>query len=233
MRKFLAILLFFPLTAFGETETNQVSVSYTDTSGNTDTKTLSISYSFEKDCQSLRFYSDGSYLYKTDSGEETANKLTLNGRVEMNLSEKILFYFSSFLYADPFSGYDYRIGLGPGVGYQLIDGEDESLKLFSGFNYTYNNYTDGTVNSYSLWEAKLEYKNRLLEDLLFLQKLSYQISLEDGDDYFVHSETSFQVPVTEKLALGLSYVLDYQNLLPDDAEKHTDKTFLTSVIYRF
>jgi putative salt-induced outer membrane protein len=233
MRKLLAFLLLLSVPAFGETGTNQLSVSYTDTSGNTDTRTLSVSYTFEKDYQSLRLYSDGSYLYKTDSGEETANKLTLNGRIEKNLSEKILFYLSSFLYSDPFSGYDYRVGLGPGIGYQLIDRENESLKLFSGFNYTYSNYTGGTVDSYSLWEVKLEYKNRLLENLLFCQKLSYQISLENSDDYFVHTETSFQVPVTENIALGLSYVLDYQNLLPDDAEYHTDKTFLTSIIYRF
>jgi len=233
MRKLLAFLFILSLPAFGETGENQLSVSYTDTSGNTDTKTLSVSYSFEGSYRSLRFYSDGSYLYKIDSGEETANKLTLNGRVERNVSEKILFYLSSFLYADPFSGYDYRIGFGPGIGYQLIDSENESLKLFSGLNYTYNNYTDGSVDSYSLWEVKVEYKNRLLENLLFSQKFSYQVSFENGSDYFVHSETSFNVPVTENLALGLSYVLDYHNLLPDDAEYHTDKTFLTSVIYRF
>jgi len=233
MRKLLAILLFLSAPAVGKTETNQISVSYTDTSGNTDTKTLSISYDLEGSYRSLRFYSDGSYLYKMDSGEETANKLSLNGRVEKNFSDRVLFYLSSFLYADPFSGYDYRIGLGPGIGYQLIDGEKESLKLFSGLNYTYNNYTDGTADSYSLGELKLEYKNRILENLLFSQKFSYQISLKDGDDYFIHSETSLQVPVTEKLALGISYVLDYQNLLHDDAEYHTDKTFLTSVIYRF
>ena len=233
MKKLLAFLLLFPFPALGGTEANQFSVSYTETSGNTDTKTLSVSYNFEKDYSSMRFYSDGSYLYKTDGGEETANRLNLNGRLEGNVGERVLIYLSSFLYVDPFSGYDYRLGLGPGIGYQLIDGEKESLKLFSGFNYTYNNYTGGTTDSYSLWELRVEYKNELLENLLLSQKLSYQVSLEDSDDYFVHFETSFQVPVTEKIALGISYLLDYQNLLPDDAQYHTDKTFLTSVIYRF
>ena len=79
----------------------------------------------------------------------------------------------------------------------------------------------------------LEYTNKLLENLLFSQKLSYQVSFENGSDYFVRSETSLQVPVTERVALGVSYTVNYQNLLPEDAECHTDKTFLTSVIYRF
>jgi len=39
--------------------------------------------------------------------------------------------------------------------------------------------------------------------------------------------------INEKLSLTVSYQVDYQNLLPEGVEYHTDKLFLTGVSYNF
>ena len=225
------VTLFFPLATMGKD--NQISISYSNTAGNTDTQTLSIGYNLERNWDSLRFYSDGSYLYKEDSGRETANKLTINNRGEADITGRILFFVKNFIKRDKFSGYNLRFGLGPGIGYQLIKKDNENLKLFLGTDFTYNDYTEGGTENYASGDVSLEYNRQLLENLLFTQKISYLVSFKNSDDYFIHSETNFEVPITEKMALGISYKVDYHNLLPEDAEYHTDRVFSTSLIYRF
>ncbi|ADY72735.1 protein of unknown function DUF481 [Desulfurobacterium thermolithotrophum DSM 11699] len=228
---FLIVMACFPLTALGQN--NQISISYSNTAGNTNTQSLTVGYRFEKGLEGKRFYSNGSYFYKKDDGKETANKLVVDNRFELDITNRLLFFVKNFIHRDTFSGYNLRLGVGPGVGYQLLKKDNENLKLFFGADFTYNNYVDQGTENYVAGDVGLEYNRQLLENLFFTQKVSYLMSLKNSKDYFVHSETCFKVPITEKMALGVSYKINYHNLLPDGAKYHTDKMFSTSLIYSF
>ena len=51
--------------------------------------------------------------------------------------------------------------------------------------------------------------------------------------YFAMSESSMIVKINSKIGIGVSYKLDYKNLLPSDVIKHTEKIFLTSLEFNF
>jgi len=208
---------------------NTITLSFSQTSGNSDTTTMAASYQFGKEIAEWSFSSTGDYLYKEDDGDETANKLKIDNSLDRKLTEKIALGVINFLYIDRFSGYDFRGGIGPAVFYKPFD----NLSLSVGATYTYNNYTDGSTDSYAQGEVKGNYERKLFENLLFSQSLSYQVSFEDSDDYFVHSKTSFKVPFSTNLAMSVSYLIDYQNLLPEGTEYHTDKTLLVGITYKF
>jgi len=227
MKRFLLLLLVLPVHSFGAQ--SEVTLSFTQTSGNSDTDTLALSYQVEKDFSLWELSSDGSYLYKRDGGKETANRLNLEGTLGRKLSDSLSLELYGFVYRDPFSGYDFRGGAGPGLSWKV----SRNLTLSGKLAYTYNDYTGGGSQSYSQVEFRGDYSRMLTANLSFEQSLSYQLSLKNSDDYFIHWLTSFKVPFGSGLSLNLSYRIDYQNLLPEDARYHTDRTFLVGVTYQF
>jgi len=226
MKRLLTVLCLFPSVALASGE---VTVSFTQTSGNSDTDTLALSYQVERELSAWELSSKGDYLYKRDSGKETANRLNLEGVAGRKLSDRLLLELYGFAFRDPFSGYDFRGGLGPGLSWKV----SKDFTLSGRLTYTYNDFTGGGSSTYSQAELKGDYTRKLTSNLTFEQSLSYQLSLKDEDDYFIHSRTTFKVPFSRELSLNISYRVDYQNLLPDDARYHTDKTFLVGVSYRF
>ncbi|WP_457678063.1 DUF481 domain-containing protein [Thermovibrio sp.] len=120
--------LLLPAFAFG----NGITFSFSQTSGNSDTSTFSLSYSYQRPLKRWELSSDGSYLYKRSSGKEVANRLSLNGSFSYSLTSRFSLELRSFVFVDPFSGYDFRGGLGPGVGYLLT----KELTLFGNLTYT-------------------------------------------------------------------------------------------------
>jgi putative salt-induced outer membrane protein len=72
-----------------------------------------------------------------------------------------------------------------------------------------------------------------LENLRFRENADYLVSFEDTDKYFINSETALEVKISEDFSLGVSYITAYQNQLPSPELKHTDTTFLSSLIIDF
>ena len=59
---------------------------------------------------------------------------------------------------------------------------------------------------------------------------NYLVSLEDYDKYFMASDTSLSVKMTDNLSLGVSYRVDYVN---QTTKVNADKKLLTSLIVDF
>jgi len=227
MKKLIAALALLPALAWAGD--NSVTLSFTQTDGNSDTTTVAVSYGYGTQYGKWSFNSTGDYLYKEDDGDETANKLNIDNTLKRQLTEKLGLGIFNFLYTDRFSGYNFRGGIGPGIFYNPIP----ELSLFAGATYTYNNYYGGGSDTYGQGDLRAKYEKKIFGNLLFIQALSYQVSFEDGDDYFAHSKTTFKVPFSDNLAMAVTYRIDYQNLLPEGVEYHTDKTLLVGVSYKF
>ncbi|ADU96100.1 DUF481 domain-containing protein [Thermovibrio ammonificans] len=226
--RLLVLLTFVALTATAAAQENGVTLSYSETSGNSNTSTLSVSYSWEKTLGKWDFSSNGNFLYKKSSGKETANRLNAQASTGRKLNRKLSLTVNGFIYSDRFAGYDFRGGIGPGISYQVT----ESLLLSSSVTYTYNNYTNGSTDRYAQGEAQVKYSRRF-KNFTLSQSLNYQVSFKNSQDYFIHSESTVSVPLNSRLALNVTYLIDYQNKLPDGVEYHTDRTLLTGVTYRF
>ena len=229
LKLFLIVLILLAFVYGKSLAESSVTFSFSQTSGNTRTDTLALSYQLERKVELWSFSSSGEYLYKRDSGRETANKLKVNNNVSRELGDRLKVELLNFLFRDPFSGYELRVGVGPGLSYQITD----SLKLITGLTYTYNNYTKAESSSYTQLESGLTYQRKLRDNLSLSQSLSYQASLKEREDYFIHFKAELCSGITQSLSLNVSYQVDYQNLLPDGAKYHTDRTFLVGVSYKF
>ncbi len=249
MKKSLFILVIFaclviPISSNADTEGTEelqnkiktrTELSFVETSGNTDTQTFSVKLEAKKEGIRNRYFLTAKALYAKENGRETSNQSSIDGRWERVLTERLFGLLTSGFSMDKFSGYEYRLYGGPGLGYDLIKTDHHVLQSLLSLIYSYDEFSVGDISSDSYLTGKvtLKYEWEILENLKLKEKLDYSVSFKDTDNFFLNSATSVEAKINRALSLGLSYVVKYQNLLPSPEIKHIDTTFLTTLIIDF
>lgn len=206
--------------------------SYVRTTGNTDTQTLGAKIDASREGQPNRYYAKGQGLFAEDDGDQTASRWLAQGRYERTITERFFGFLAATYLRDKFGGYEYRVTVGPGVGYDFLTGPAHKLKGLLGVLWAYDKFEEEGSDSYAVGDASLDYGWQIRENLKFQQFVGYQQSMEDSSVYFAKSETGFEVKATDRISLGLRYTVTYQNEPPADADE-TDTVFLTSLIVDF
>ncbi len=209
-------------------------LSYVNTSGNTDTQTLAGKLQMKKKGIINRYFLNGNVLQAESEGSKTSNRISLKGRWERVFSERLFGLLTAGYFRNKFSGYDFRVFGGPGIGYDLIKTEKHKLQsLISLIFYHYKlKNSDGHLTGRA-GKATAKYEWEIQENLKFKETLDYLNSIKDTDRYFIDSETSIEVKINSALSLGISYIVNYQNQLPSLELEHTDTIFLTTLIIEF
>lgn len=250
LKKAMPVLILFLMLSFFVTDSllakdseqktgwqTRVKLSYENTSGNTDTQNLSGTLELKKEGDKNRFYINSSILFGTEGNEETKDKWSIDTRWERYITERLFGLLSSGYQYDRFLDYDYRIFLGPGLGYEFLKTERHLLKGYCSTSYYYERYDrdigqDKRYDSYVSGDIALDYKYQILVNLIFKEAIDYSVSFEDSEKRFIDSETSLEVDVNEHISFDISYIINYRHApLPD--KRSTDKTFLTSLILKF
>jgi len=207
-------------------------LSFVQTSGNTDTETVSLKFDIDREETKNKFLLKGSGLYSKTDDKESAERLNVTARWERLFTERFFSYLNFGFKTDKFSGYEYRLSGGPGIGYYLIKDEEKELKLLSSILfYKDRKYIEPfEEDSYTSSETELSLKIKLRDNVLFKHLTNYSISLNDYSKQFITSEVSLEVTVNNYISLGVGYQIYYQTKTPDPSIKKLDTTFLTSLI---
>ncbi|MCK9276330.1 MAG: DUF481 domain-containing protein, partial [Syntrophales bacterium] len=210
-------------------------LSYTDSSGNSESQTLAGKIGIKKEEELNRYYFNGTVIKTESENEETANRWGVDGSYERTLGDGFFGSGEAYYLKDKFSGYKYRYGFGPGVGYDFIKIDSHYLKGVLSILYSYDRYSEGLEDSdqYLSGKTGIQYEWKLMENLTFKENAYYQTSLKDADLFFLYSETSLKVKVNSMISLGLRYVINYQNEPASPEIEKTDRIFFTSVIIDF
>lgn len=215
---------------------NETSISVVNTTGNTDTLSLSgkneMSYLFSEKWAGS--WGIGAIFNETDGNKESERYYT-DLRADYSMSERWYAYGLGNWFQDKFSGFDHRVGIGPGLGYRFLIGPAHFLRFEGGFNYTYEDYTAAEEDDDQFLEGRLfgRYKWVFTEKTKFTQGLEYLQSLSDNHTWKLNSESALITSITDILALKISYsVLYNNNPRPADLEK-TDTIFATSMVIGF
>lgn len=215
---------------------NQTSFSLVDTTGNTETLSLSgeneMTYAFSDTWA-------GSWLlgaiYKENDGEKESERYYTDIRADYSFTDRWYAYGLGSWYRDQFSGFDNRIGIGPGLGYKFLIGPSHFLKFEIGADYTYEDYTDALEDNRQFLEGRLfgKYEWAFTEKTKFSQGLEYLQSLEDSATWKFNSITALITALTDILALKISYSVLYNNDPRPSGLEKTDTLFTTSLVFSF
>mgnify|MGYP003500134269 CR=1 FL=1 len=206
-------------------------LSYVQTNGNTNTTTFSSKLqgiAALSDTESIK--AKGSILYSESDENTSANKYNVELDYNHMINKKLYSYMGINYIKDQLSDYDYRLNIGPGLGYKFLEDEIQTIDIQGGLDYAYDKYNNGLKDNYLAGRTELNYKYKFSENLDFKQMISYLASFEDANKYFVVSDSSLEVNMTKNLSLGVSYNMDYTN---QTEKEKLDKKFLTSLIVDF
>ncbi len=229
-------------------------LSFVQTQGNTRTDAFSLDFAGDKSWDKNSIKLDVDVLYGTDSGIETKNKII----GELNYGYQFADYFAiNYLIGyknNKFSGFEYQFYTGPGIKYIVLDSATHKLNFQGNILYNIDEtmnkyydtngdeikypYVDGTTGStvvkgksenYNGYSLKTDYAWKIMENLNFIQELSYRSDFDNSDNYFAFSKTGFAAKISNMFSMGVSYKINYTNLAPADKE-YSDRTFMTSLI---
>jgi putative salt-induced outer membrane protein len=209
-------------------------LSYMNSSGNSETDTFSLKSDFSKkfdDTKSFKGKANGS-LVTDDNGEETTNKFYIEGEYDHKLNSSFFGFIKTDYTADKFSGYDYKVNIGPGVGYKVsFNNKAHNLDFSLGIAYSQDQEKDkDDYETYSSANFGVKYAWKISPLSTLKQDLSVHQDFQDSDNYSGKSVSAFEHKLTDMVSLGVSYSIDYQNNAP---AKDIDKIFLTSLIIDF
>jgi putative salt-induced outer membrane protein len=227
----ICALAIFASTSYAIDVDKHLELSYVQTSGNSNTSTFSTKVEASTALSDKsNFRAKGNILYSENDNDSSANKYDIELDYNYMLSEKVYSYFGVNYLKDQFSDYDYRLNTGPGFGYKLLDDKEQTIDLQGGLDYALDQYNNGVKDEYVATRAEVNYRYKINENLKFKQMFNYLVSLEDNNKYFMASDTSLGVKMTDNLSLGVSYRVDYVN---QTSKEHADRKLLTSLIVDF
>ncbi|MBW2330841.1 MAG: DUF481 domain-containing protein [Deltaproteobacteria bacterium] len=227
MRFLIALLVVFAMSTGGYAEekkwSDEAELSFVDTGGNTDVTTLSaknlLKYKFT---EKLHAGWKLGALYGESDDEKNAESYFTELRLDYLFTERFYSYATGRWMKDEFAGIDSRYYLGPGAGYQFLNGPKHFLVSEAGLNYVKEEYTDNTDKDYFGGRAFAKYEYAFTEKNKFSQSVELLYDFDDSENYNVNSETALISALSDYLSLKASYVIKYDNQPVPETLEETD-----------
>lgn len=185
--------------------------------GNTDQIDYSANAKTTRRTTESRFNADYLGNYTKTEGENTVNNHRVNSNFDWFLSKQ--FYLRPVFgeyYKDPFLNLDYKLTLGSGIGYNIIDNAKTEWSISGGPAYTYTQFSeveaggDDSEGSASL-VIDTVYDTELTSYIDFTAQYRLQYGSQDSGGYSHHAIATFAIELTDLFDLDLSMVWDRTN----------------------
>lgn len=160
-------------------------------------------------------------LYGETDGVTSAERYLTELRGTYQVSSRMYALVMGSWTRDTFAGLDARYFMGAGAGYKIIMSMPHLLQVEAGLNYTVEDLTDGTNNTFpggrvfGLYEYHFNDKNK------FTQSVEYLSDFKEAENYNINSETALISAISTFLSMKGSYVIRYDNE-PPAGRKDTD-----------
>lgn len=198
-------------------------------SGNTDQIDYSALAKTLRRTTESRFNLDYIGNYSKTDGENRINNHRINTNFDWFISKQ--FYLRPVfaeIYKDPFSNIDYRITLGSGLGYNIIDNAKTEWSISGGPAYTYTRF-DEVIDDEEIDDGSAAmvietvYDTEITSDIDFNTLYRIQYGNEKSGGYTHHAIATLEIELTSIFDLDLSFVWDRINNPQPDSNNFIPK----------
>lgn len=232
---FILVLVFCSLGVMAGGFTGDASFGLSSTNGNTDT--MSLSFTFNANTQidnSKKWLNKGSYLKADQNGENSADSLAFETKLEWVHSDRFFSFYEVGFLKDKFKNYDYRITPSIGIGYSMFNDGRKSMKLTGGLSEVMIAYRDSdTSESYGAITFGNEFKYKISSSADFTQNLKVTSDISELDKYFLTFEMNLSVAINKTWGVKLSFTDNYDNQPTAPEIKKNDTVFIAGITYKF
>ena len=174
--------------------------------------------------------------YGDNTKGSTTTKSNDNYGFEADYRHEIKNHFYWLLNAsykvDNVASLNYRINIGPGLGYRFIDTPLTSLNTEAGLGYLGQKYDRTPQDDALAYRAAEKFKHKLTEKSSVYQLVEILGDVSEGDNWILKNE----IGVTSSLAGNFSLKSSVSDTYTNDpalGKKQNDMTIMTMLVYSF
>jgi len=208
------------------------------TTGNSDTLSINGKYALSftlkgYNANDLKIAGDASVFVTKNNGIRDNEEYTINLGLEQELYQGWLGYGAVSWLRNTFRNFDSKYAVGIGVGKQVFEQQNHSLKVKLGVAYNKEAYSNLQAdNTYASLNEYAQYAYQINELSAFVVKIGASQNFEDLNDYDVLSVAGLHFSLSQNISLSLEQEIRYDKIPPVGFSK-TDTKSIVRVGYSF
>ena len=171
-------------------------------------------------------------VYGRTEDSTTASSFKVNGRVDRTLTGRLSAFAGAGWERNRFAGIARRFEEIVGLAYQLLALPKDELRVEGGASFTQQRSTIDVDDNFVAARGAGAWKHLFTEKAYFQQLVEVLPNLEESDDLRINTETALVAPLSDIIALKLSYAIRFDNL-PEPGFEKTDRLFSSGVQVTF
>ncbi len=201
------------------------------TSGNSDTLLFTVNAMANRKWDRNELDLGGSITY--GENEDIKNNEAYRAYAQYNrlFTERFFGYLRLDALHDDIADVDYRITLGPGVGYYFIKSERTSLRGEVGPGVVFEKQ-GGEEDTYITLRLAERFEHQLSKTAKLWQSLEFLPQVDDWDNFVVNAEIGIDVAINTAWSIK-SYLQDTYDNEPAPNRQKNDLKFVTALGYKF
>lgn len=235
----VAALLVVPVAGFAAdavtnvTWKSSLALGATYKAGNTDKTLYTMNLKGDRTAPGSDWISSLYGEYGRTEGSQTEGQLRGQSEYRLKLGEGSKWYAAAFgeIYNDALKDINYRVKIGPNIGYYFINDAKMKLDANGGINYVHENTAAGEED-YAEYRAAANYLWQISESASYYLNIEYSADVKDVDNGTGLLVTGVKSKVNNKLSLFVELRDEYDNM-PDPGVAYNDTTVLAGLSYDF
>ena len=211
---------------------SSVSAGLTLTRGNSDTLLVTAGALTEKknNINEWSFGADGAY--GEDSGQKNNDTVHLFGQFNHLFTEKFYAYLRANALHDGIADLQYRLTIGPGVGYYLLKETNTTLAVEGGTAFVFERLGNED-NTYATLRFAERFEHKFNEQRARVwQSIEILPQVDDFNNYIVNAEIGIEASISKKLSLQ-TFLVDNYNNQPAAGRQKNDVKLVSGLKYKF
>ncbi|MBF0197065.1 MAG: DUF481 domain-containing protein [Planctomycetes bacterium] len=200
--------------------------------GNTESTQFNTDYDGVRETEHSKLALDASIYFGEENDEKTSDAYSFGAQYNRTISERAYWLVDISYDVDNIADLDYRLQVGPGLGYSVIQSEKANLDLEAGLGYQSQQYNNLESTDAMAWNAAEKWSYQLNESAKVWQGLELSGDVSEGDDYLLGAEIGVETKIAGSFNLKAVLEDQYSNI-PAPGKKKNDIRLTTTLVYNF
>ncbi len=212
----------------------QLSAGLILTSGNNDTLTVSGGISAEKETDTDKFKAFLTGAYGETNSTKNTEFIRAGVGYQKDFSKFAYWYAALGMEHDEVAGLDFRLSVGPGVGFHLVKTDSVELNVEAGLAYYHEKYKVVSTTSEDSLRARIgeSFTYKFAQGAKFYQSAELASDVSDTGNYIANFEAGIESTLTDNLKVRLSFLDRYVAEPPLGLDKN-DIQLTSSIVLGF
>ncbi|MDX1681448.1 MAG: DUF481 domain-containing protein [Akkermansiaceae bacterium] len=213
--------------------TGEVNLALEFEDGNSESEELDLDYRMTYRRVDDRFRALGDLEMDSNNGVQSKQDWSTTLKYDRFMTDRLYGSMIASVRQEKYEGLDLRTTVGPALGYQFIEKEDENLLVELGVLWTDEQFNNSEDQSYWGPGWRLEYDNLLFEDRVkFYHRQTGTQSMSGEGDLFWQAQTGLGFPMWGGMVLSSEHEIEYDGGPAGGADK-IDNTLRLKLGYQW